>query len=114
MFGISFSELILILIIALVILGPKQLASVIGKFWLTIVSLRTQLEKIKSDLYTQSGMHEIKGFKNTLTDTYQNLKNKITNTPEPLPGYHTLFEEEILYQPELNFTREPELFDEFI
>jgi Sec-independent protein translocase protein TatA len=109
MFGISFSELFFILVIALIILGPQQLAQSLSKFWIFIVTLKAQFEAIKHDLYLNSGIKEIKDFEQTLTTTYNNLKAKII-TPA-VTDKEFIFHEDILYQPELDFDREPELFD---
>lgn len=110
MFGISFGEIIFILIIALIVLGPKQLAHVVSKFWMLIVSIRTQLEVVKDDLYKKSGLNDIKNLHHDTLNGYKNLKQQILND---IPLEHNLtLEESIFYQPELDFDREPELFDE--
>lgn len=111
MFGISFGEIFFVLVIALIVLGPKQLARVLSKFWLLVIALKSQLENIKSDLYQKSGMSEIKNFEHMIATTYHDFKANLTRTT---PNNNDLFiiNESILYQPELDFDREPELFDE--
>lgn len=110
MFGISFSETLFILIIALIVLGPKQLAQLISKVWLAIISIRTQIENVRNDLYTKSGLHEIENIHRETIGSYKSLKHQILKNI-PLENNLTL-NEDIFYQPELDFDREPELFDE--
>lgn len=110
MFGISFGEILFILLIALIILGPKHLAHILSKFWLYTSTLKAQFALIKSDLYAKGGITELKGFENTLTNTYLDLKHKITKDLNTTNAF--ILNEDILYQPELDFERQPELFDE--
>lgn len=111
MFGISFSEIFFVLVIALIVLGPKHLAHILSRFWLFAVALKSQFENIKNDLYLKSGIHEIRKIEHTIATTYHDLKANITRSTT---NNSELFfiNEDILYQPELDFDREPELFDE--
>lgn len=112
MFGISFSEIFFILIIALVVLGPKHLADLLSKFWLYVIAWRSQFENVKNEFYIKSGISEIKNFENSLSSTYYDIKHKITKNINFAKQDLFILNEEILYQPELDFDREPELFDE--
>lgn len=117
MFGISFSEIILILVIALFIFGPKELpkiATSIGRF---IYNIRTYFYNIKSDLYKNTGLDELRHTKQEIIDIYNNIRENINSS-----GDHSKIDSEapfnddnyIFFQPELDFDREPELFDELI
>lgn len=115
MFGISFSEVIFILLIALLILGPKQLATVARKVGTFIYSMQHYFQSIKADLYAKSGLHEIKQVKNDVLTAYSSIKNSIvinrTIYTDDSESADFLGLERTLYQPELDFERQPELFD---
>ncbi len=108
MFGISFSEIILIFVIAIIIFGPNQIPQITAKAGQFIFTMRHFLFKLKQDIYQQSGFNEFNQTKQDLLSTYQQLKSSVTTSvnyihPELLPDIE-------LYQPELDFDGEPELF----
>lgn len=114
MFGISFSEILFILLIALIVLGPKQLTTVAQKIGTIIYSVKCYFYEIKNEFYTKSGLYEFKQVKDNLFNTYSDIKKSITldhpmcnNDVPNLSG----IEGHYLYQPELEFDRQPELFD---
>lgn len=121
MFGINFSEILLIAVISLLLFGPEQLPSIArkaGKMFSTLRNLRTNLS---SQLYEQIGIQQINQIKNDLQNTITQLKQSIdTNlTSSNENNYFGLSEAEFstqefqfLYQPELDFEHQPELFDE--
>lgn len=121
MFGINFSEILLIAVISLLLFGPEQLPSIArkaGKMFSTLRNLRTNLS---SQLYEQIGLQQINQIKNDLQNTITQLKQSIdTNlTSSNENNYFGLSEAEFrtqefqfLYQPELDFEHQPELFDE--
>lgn len=121
MFGINFSEILLIAVISLLLFGPEQLPSIArkaGKMFSTLRNLRTNLS---SQLYEQIGLQQINQIKNDLQNTITQLKQSIdTNlTSSNENNCFGLSEAEFstqefqfLYQPELDFESQPELFDE--
>lgn len=120
MFGISFSEIILICAVALIVLGPKQLPVVASRVGLIIYSIKNYFTSFKQELYYNSGVSELINTKNELIKTYSKIRNNITpyNKIEDhaAPDNFKLTEEEHQlecepYQPELEFERQPELFD---
>lgn len=113
MFGISFSEIVLILVIALLILGPKQLPQIASKIGLLIFSIKKYFNSLKNELYQQTGISEIYATKHELINTYSAIKQNIS-FPQRIETeeYDSFWETEPqLYQPELDFDRQPELFD---
>jgi Sec-independent protein translocase protein TatA len=116
MFGISTSELVLILLVALIILGPKQLANLLSRAWLILTVFKSQIEKLKQETLKNSTFEDIQKIEQNLSEKYFNLKDKIMTKNSVIDNddYHSnnLYEQDILYQPELDFEREPELFDE--
>ena len=110
MFGISFSEVMLILVIAIVIFGPKQIPEIATKAGQIFFSIRHMLYKFKQEIYQQSGFNEFNQTKQDIINTYRQLKSDIT-TPSTVEYIHPEQVIEELYQPELDFTNQPELFE---
>lgn len=111
MFGISFSEIILILLLCLVVFGPKQLPQIASRIGVVILSLQHFWTKTRNEIYHHTGINEIRQTHQDVLHTYHQIKNNIrTNTiisNTTLPSSHTT-----LHQAELDFNRQPELFDE--
>ncbi len=114
MFGVSFSEIMLILIIALIVLGPQQLPIVAGRIGRLIYSIRNYFLHFKQHLYDQAGLVEFENTKLELINSINKLKYDIAkqNTKDDDLANMFIFEDNIFYQPELEFDREPELFDD--
>ncbi len=95
MFNISFSELILIVVIILILFNPKELLALIIILYQLYIKLKQNIQTITNDI-------EINIIKESIDTTdFVNL----TNEDETI-------EELVYYQPELDFNKEPELFDE--
>ncbi len=121
MFGINISEILLILMISLLIFGPEQLpiiARKIGKLIAYIIGFKKNLAE---QIYEQIGIDQIKQIKTDLETTVAQLKTTIINqsssnqnTNEEMVTESDSFYHEysFLYQPELEFDYQPELFDE--
>lgn len=114
MLGISFSEILLIGIIALLVLGPKQLPQIASRIGLIIFSIRNYVANLKREFYYSSGAHEIINTKEEIAKTYTELKKSILphNKIKDYPEFNLQIPQENFYQPELDFERQPELFDE--
>ena len=114
MFGISFSEIVLILIIALIVLGPQQLPIVVGRIGRMIYTDRDYVMRFKQQIYDQAGLAEFEQTKLELINSINKLKYDLSrNEPKnEISNDLFIFTDEILYQPELDFDREPELFDD--
>ena len=112
MFGISLSEILLIFIIALIVFGPKQLPQIATKLGTVIWGLKNYFNKLKTEIYHQGGFRDLHQTKMELMHTYQDLKREITrNRPlEEQSVIPILQEIHQLYQPELDFEQQPELF----
>jgi len=130
MFGISFSEILLICLITLLVFGPKQLATIAKALATIIRTTQHYFHSLKSDLYAKSGLAEIKQVQHGVFDTYLNIKNNITqpgdnlNQVRPPFGNNSVIQDtacvirdprlalqtESFTQPELNFEQQPELF----
>lgn len=118
MFGISFSEILLIIIISLLIFGPEQLPQIAAKTGRMIALLRKFTTNLKSQLYEQTGMSQIDGIRQEMQQTFNQLKNQILPLENKITDYSDegdfLYSEyQFLYQPELDFEQQPELFDSY-
>ena len=118
MFGISFSEILLIIIISLLIFGPEQLPQIAAKTGRVIALLRKFTINLKSQLYEQTGMSQIDGIRQEMQQTFNQLKNQIRPLENKITNYSDegdfLYSEyQFLYQPELDFEQQPELFDSY-
>lgn len=114
MFGISFSELFLIGIIAVIVIGPEQLPSIARKFGSTIGKFRRLQRDISQQLYQQTGIEDIAKLKDELTATVSEIRYSMQQGANDVHDNQIdLFHETIFYyQPELDFERQPELFDQ--
>ncbi len=118
MFGISFSEILLIIIISLLIFGPEQLPQIAAKTGRMIALVRKFTTNLKSQLYEQTGMSQIDGIRQEMQQTFNQLKNQIRPLENKITNYSDegdfLYSEyQFLYQPELDFEQQPELFDSY-
>src|SRR6185437_8066414 len=120
MFGISFSEIFLICVVALIVLGPKQLPGIASRIGLIIYSIKNYFTNFKQELYYNSGVSELINTKNELIKTYSKIRSNVTSSNKIED--HTITDtylftveqhqtEFVPYQPELEFDRQPELFD---
>ncbi|RTK99921.1 MAG: twin-arginine translocase subunit TatB [Proteobacteria bacterium] len=115
-FGISFSELILIFVIGLVIFGPEQMPSIARKIGGFIGRIRKLRADLSTHLYQQAGIEELQQLKEELSSAVIQMRHSLTESVDPQDlldnhDYH-IQEMHFLYQPELDFERQPELFDE--
>lgn len=113
MFGISFSEIILIFAVALIVLGPKQLPQIASRIGIIIYSIKNYIASLKQEFYYNSGANELISTKNELIKTYSNIRSNVLprNKIEEYTHIETICKQES-HQPELNFDSQPELFDE--
>lgn len=118
MFGISFSEIILILIISLIIFGPEQLPVIARKMGKIIATIRGMTTNIREQIYETTGLQQFTNLKTEFQQQIDQIRSQVLiQSPQIETDYHSpeesFFQEFIfLYQPEFDFERQPELFDE--
>ncbi len=113
MFGISFSEIVLILVISLIIFGPKQLPEIASKAGRLFFIAQHFFVKIKQEIYQHSGLNELNQVKQDITHTYNQIKSSIIANPTYADNqYGQPHNDTQLHQAELEFDRQPELFDQ--
>jgi sec-independent protein translocase protein TatB len=88
MFDVSFSELILILIVGLLVFGPEKLPEVVRTtgLWISKIKrsfsqIRSEIERevgvdeIKREIHNQSILDSLKDVRNDLNQAHQNLRD---------------------------------------
>ena len=82
MFGMSFAEIIVIALIAVVFLGPDKLPDAMVKFAKFFKMLKQTANAAKSTFETEIKMSELKDeaskFTNSINETAQNVRKKLT------------------------------------
>ena len=101
MFDISFMEMLIVAIAALVVLGPERLPTVARQAGQWMSRMRRYIEDVKSDFSHQIDLAELKGIKNEVEDSARSLERGLndarssfdtlqssfdTSTAESLPG----------------------------
>lgn len=114
MFGISFSEFILIGVVAVIVFGPEQLPIIARKSGEIFANIRNTRRKVSEQFYSQLGIDELNQLKEELTQTVEEIRQTVnlSNHYEYSEQLSEHFNYEIYYQPELDFNSQPELFDE--
>ena len=109
MFGVSFSEILLISFISLVVFGPKQLPQIANKIGSLIFLIKRYFSSIREEIYRNSGFNQLTQAKLDLVESYQQIKQSIIINPTVQIHNTLIIEEPILYQAELDFECQPEL-----
>lgn len=116
MFDISFSEILLILVISLLIFGPEQLPAIATKLGRFVATIRNFSLNIKEQFYEQSGFNQFENIRSEMQQSFSQLKEQLrlqVNNNDFINEDTFLYQEfDFLYQPELDFDQQPELFDE--
>ena len=101
MFDISFMEMLIVAIAALVVIGPERLPTVARQAGQWMSRMRRYIEDVKSDFSHQIDLAELKGIKNEVEDSARSLERGLndarssfdtlqssfdTSTAESLPG----------------------------
>lgn len=118
MFGISFSEFILIAIISVIVFGPEQLPTIAKKLGSIIGYVQNKLSTIQRDIYQEFNFDEIKSIQQDLTKSIDMLKSQVkkelsfSHSISNFANESSCYQQNIYYQPELDFDHQPELFDD--
>lgn len=113
MFGISFSEIILISIISVVVFGPEQLPTIARKLGSFVREVRNFRSNITNQIYEQTGIEDLHDLKEQLSDAVKQIRGSVENNHDFTNESDIIYQEiDLFIQPELDFDRQPELFDE--
>ena len=86
MFDVSFSELVLILIVGLLVFGPEKLPDVVRTAGLWLSKLRRTFNHIRTEIEREVGMEELKRdiHNQGIMDSLQDVHNDLRKTQQEL------------------------------
>jgi len=90
MFDIGLSEMMVLAVVALVVLGPERLPKVAKQAGLWMSKLRRYVDDVKSDVNRQMELSELRNLKTQVTDAAQELQTSMQST---VSGVQTQLEE---------------------
>lgn len=91
MFDIGFTEMMLIAVVALLVIGPKDLPKVARRVGEWMGKLRRYVEDVKSDINRQVELEELKDIKNQVTEAAQTIQSGLQSTvAEAQSGFTSL------------------------
>lgn len=85
MFGIGMPELILILLVALIVVGPSKLPDLAKSLGKGLSEFRKATDDIKSQLADNETFQDLQGLKNSVQDTVNSIKPSALLDPEIRP-----------------------------
>ena len=89
MFGIGMPEMLLILAIALIVIGPKKLPDLAKSMGRALREFKKATSELKESIELDSDLKEVKkSFTNSITDKKDPLKSQPEVTDNPKPSDH--------------------------
>jgi sec-independent protein translocase protein TatB len=80
MFDIGFSEMVVLAVVALVVLGPERLPKVAKQTGAWMGKLRRYVDDVKSDINRQMELSELRDLKTTVTDAAREFESSVSST----------------------------------
>jgi len=80
MFDIGFSEMMLIAVVALVVLGPERLPRVARQAGQWLGKLRRYVDDVKTDINRQMELEELRNLKNQMTEAAREIESSVQST----------------------------------
>lgn len=77
MFDISFAELLVISVVALVVIGPERLPRVARTLGFLLGRARRYVETVKNDIRNEIELDELRRIKDTVQDTAQSIEKSV-------------------------------------
>lgn len=90
MFDIAFSEMMVLAVIALVVIGPERLPKVAKQAGEWLGKLRRYVDDVKSDINRQMELTELRKLQTQVTDAAKELGDSVQST---MTGMQTQFDE---------------------
>ena len=86
MFDVSFSELLLILVVGLLVFGPEKLPEVIRTTSLWIAKIKRSFTQMRSEIEREMGVDELKRdlHNNAIMQNLRDVQNDLQNTQQEL------------------------------
>ena len=82
MFGIDFTEMLIIAVVALVVIGPERLPRVARTVGHLIGRMQRYVNEVKADINRELELEELRKFKREFEDAAQSAQNSIRDTVE--------------------------------
>jgi len=80
MFDIGFSELLLIAIVALIVIGPQQLPRVARTLGHLFGRMQRYVNDVKADITREMELHELKKLQASMEDTARSMHDSVSQT----------------------------------
>ena len=80
MFDIGFSEMVVLAVVALVVLGPERLPKVSRQVGQWMGKLRRYVDDVKSDINRQMELSELRNIKDQVTDAARDIQTAVNET----------------------------------
>jgi len=80
MFDIGFSELLLIAIVALIVIGPQQLPRVARTLGHLFGRMQRYVNDVKADITREMELHELKKLQASMEDTARSMHDSVNQT----------------------------------
>ncbi|RPH46430.1 MAG: twin-arginine translocase subunit TatB [Burkholderiales bacterium] len=80
MFDIGLSEMVVLAVVALVVLGPERLPKVAKQAGAWMGKLRRYVDDVKSDINRQMELSELRDLKSQLTDAAKDIQSSVGST----------------------------------
>ena len=77
MFDVAFSELLLILVVALVVIGPQQLPRVARTAGLLLGKAKRQFDQLKMDIERDLNLHEFQDMQNDMRQRAGDIESEV-------------------------------------
>jgi sec-independent protein translocase protein TatB len=90
MFDIGFSEMLVLAVVALVVIGPERLPKVAKQAGQWMGKLRRYVDDVKSDINRQMELSELRNLKDQVTDAARDLQSSVQST---VSGVQSSFDE---------------------
>ena len=86
MFDVSFSELLLILIVGLIVFGPEKLPQVVRTVSLWLGRARRTFNQIRAEIEREAGVDELKRdlHNQSIMDTFKDVHNDLRSSQQEL------------------------------
>ncbi len=86
MFDIGFTEMMIIAVVALVVIGPERLPKVARQAGEWLGKLRRYVDDVKSDINRQMQIDELRKIQDDVKEAAQSLKNSVDNVVSETAG----------------------------
>jgi sec-independent protein translocase protein TatB len=90
MFDIGFSEMLVLAVVALVVIGPERLPKVAKQAGQWMGKLRRYVDDVKTDINRQMELTELRNLKDQVTDAARDLQSSVQST---VSGVQSSFDE---------------------